>query len=716
MRASHIVWVIISITMFAFSHGAWAQATTTVLSAVSPNARAVQVGGTASVYGLFLNTGDAIAQDCDITLNGDFSGTYEVSATDYTTNEVSIYGAAWRWDVYPGDYGTYVISITPDAVHDSVEIAPVFQCANTDPAPVFSGVNTFTFSASNTPMPDIIASALTYQANGIMDIPGIGNAGFFVVATTNMGAAGDVVVSGQALGAAISSIMDIQVCETDPGTSACLASPATEVTVNYAQNEVKTFALFATASDTFPFDPGNSRVFARFAKPGGMLLGSASIAPRFASTEVADELVIAPNDLFIGDGPGQEVHMRMEMAGDWLASGLSSSTLQVREIDPETGDPIGVFGMLYDDGDPAHGDEMGGDRIYNNIFQIDPQSQENVRYFQAWLPEFQVGSDYFALNTLDDMTEASYLAIQNVLINTEASLKADIAGGTAPSQAIDTALTSLKSNTQWVTGAGRLEDNAGVWVYTTQGTFGLINLNEYEGSVLRGGGAVRSTPSERQLAATFLQQAGQSPAFARKQSSTPAHPKWLAGPTATSPQNIVGANKALVLSPATDLGTTEGAYVADKLDQFGMDVTYKSTIDVKINDYKNLEQYGVIYIITHGTSSFDDYTAEMTDEQKADFMKKLKKASRQVFTRTKVYDNLDPFLTKYGQYLKIFIKPGPYAFTSDGVGQSSPGPEELRELKSLHLAQTPSGFYISGLFIDAYSGKFPNSLVFIAAC
>src|SRR5262249_55516993 len=147
-----------------------------------------------------------------------------------------------------------------------------FACGGTQ-APIASGINTLLFTASATPVPDIVALAATASNDGVVRVAN--GAGAFSVATINMGATGVITASADTGGAALP--VTINVCQTNPATSACMASPAPSVTVTILPGATPTFGIFVTATGTVPFDPSNNRVFVRF-KDNVTTRGSTSVA------------------------------------------------------------------------------------------------------------------------------------------------------------------------------------------------------------------------------------------------------------------------------------------------------------------------------------------------------------------------------------------------------------------------------------------------------
>src|SRR5262249_57915890 len=126
-----------------------------------------------------------------------------------------------------------------------------------EPAPIHPGLNTLLLSASSTPIPDIVALAVTTTAEGILNLPGANGAGAFAVATVNLGASGRITVSADTGGvapAAISAVAALPlstfICETSPMSGECLGTPATSVTTEIDGGQTPTFAVFVAGTGT----------------------------------------------------------------------------------------------------------------------------------------------------------------------------------------------------------------------------------------------------------------------------------------------------------------------------------------------------------------------------------------------------------------------------------------------------------------------------------
>lgn len=151
-----------------------------------------------------------------------------------------------------------------------------------NPAPVTVGLNTLLLSASNDPVPDILALAATVNNDGIVSLPGIDGSGAFSVATVNAGVGGDITVVVDTGMTGLS--VDLSLCETDPASGLCVnpSVPTSDpVVTTIDANMTPTFAVFVTGTGrAVPFDPANNRVFVRFLDASGNTRGATSVAVR----------------------------------------------------------------------------------------------------------------------------------------------------------------------------------------------------------------------------------------------------------------------------------------------------------------------------------------------------------------------------------------------------------------------------------------------------
>ncbi|PIW31539.1 MAG: hypothetical protein COW29_01540 [Rhodobacterales bacterium CG15_BIG_FIL_POST_REV_8_21_14_020_59_13] len=254
-----------------------------VVAAVLPSSRAVQVGDTATAFATIINAGQAEAVNCRVALSpgGEAAGSFSFQTTDAANaitgspdTPVNIAGGAAQ---------SFVFAFTPSAPYSGGDLPLVFDCDNTDPAPVKAGVNSFWLSASTTAGADIVAISDTGAAVGLNSLPGVVETidrqknGAFVVAISNVGAAANLTVRPAVSPDGLT--VTPRICQTNTATGTCL-SPATDsVDFSIGANQTASFALFVVDGLPVSFEPGDNRISVRF-EEGGALRGSTSVAVR----------------------------------------------------------------------------------------------------------------------------------------------------------------------------------------------------------------------------------------------------------------------------------------------------------------------------------------------------------------------------------------------------------------------------------------------------
>jgi hypothetical protein len=251
-------------------------------AAVLPGSRSVQVGDTATAFAVIINSGEQTATDCGIAPITSVPADFLFQTTDPLTNVLT--GTSnTPVDIAGGNgFQTYVFAFTPTAPIASTEVQLSFACTNAGSAKTVTGLNTLLLSASDFPVPDIVALAATLNNDGIVDIPGTTGTGVFAVATVNVGGAGAMITATADKGGA-SFPADIIMCETDPVIGDCLSAPvnaANGVSTQIDAGETPTFGVFVTGTGNVAFDPATNRVFVRFTDNGGVVRGATSVAAR----------------------------------------------------------------------------------------------------------------------------------------------------------------------------------------------------------------------------------------------------------------------------------------------------------------------------------------------------------------------------------------------------------------------------------------------------
>jgi aldose sugar dehydrogenase len=248
-----------------------------LVAAVLPASRSVMVGTTATAFATIINAGSVTATSCGLSLLTSLPVTFSYQTTNPATNQVT--GSPnTPVNILAGAAQSYVLALTPNAPVAPTDVQFSFDCTDTNPAAIVPGLNTFTFSASNTPVPDIVALAATTSNDGILNIAGTSRAGAFAVATVNVGASANITASADT-GPAILPI-NVSLCETNPAIGQCISGIGPSVTTQINANATPTFGIFVQANGNVPFDPAGNRIFVRFKDGSDVTRGSTSVAVR----------------------------------------------------------------------------------------------------------------------------------------------------------------------------------------------------------------------------------------------------------------------------------------------------------------------------------------------------------------------------------------------------------------------------------------------------
>lgn len=248
-----------------------------LVAAVLPSSRSVQVGTTATAFATIINAGSVMATGCGLSLLTSLPVTFAYQTTDPATNQVT--GSPnTPVDISARAAQSFVFALTPSAAIAPTDVQLSFGCTNTNPAPISSGLNTLLFSASDMPVPDIVALTATLTNDGIVNLPGTNGAGAFAVATVNMGASASIIASADTGVAVLPGVVNI--CETNPANGQCISAINASVTTQINANATPTFGIFVQGSGNVPFDPAANRIFVRFKDGGGVTRGSTSVAVR----------------------------------------------------------------------------------------------------------------------------------------------------------------------------------------------------------------------------------------------------------------------------------------------------------------------------------------------------------------------------------------------------------------------------------------------------
>jgi hypothetical protein len=248
-----------------------------LLAALLPSSRSVQVGVAATTFATIINRGSTTAASCGITLRSNIPAIGFFEITDPFTNQLTGFPNT-PVEIPAGGAQSFFVGLTPTQAFGPTDVQMNFDCANTDPAPIASGLNTLLLSASATAVPDILALAVTPTNDGIVNIPEAIGTGVFSVATMNLGASGSITASADT-GSAILPL-NIYLCETNPANGQCISEIGSSLTTQINTNAAATFGIFVQGNGYVPFGPAGNRIFVRFKDSEAMIRGSTSVAVR----------------------------------------------------------------------------------------------------------------------------------------------------------------------------------------------------------------------------------------------------------------------------------------------------------------------------------------------------------------------------------------------------------------------------------------------------
>ena len=246
-------------------------------ASVLPDSRSVQLGQPATLFASLVNAGATALQNCrmalPVTAPRGLSLTYQT--TDPGSNAPTGTPDTPATIAAGNGVQTFLVTLQGSMPFSAAAMPLDFDCLGAAPAAVETGVDTIDLTMSSAPTADIIALAATATHDGIVALPR-GGTGAFAVASTNIGIASEITVSADTGSAGLP--LGLTLCQSNPSTGQCLATPAPSVTLSFAAQAAPTFSIFAQSKGTaIPFAPASSRIFVRF-RDAGALHGSTSVA------------------------------------------------------------------------------------------------------------------------------------------------------------------------------------------------------------------------------------------------------------------------------------------------------------------------------------------------------------------------------------------------------------------------------------------------------
>jgi hypothetical protein len=247
----------------------------TLFAATLPASRSIQVGNTATAFATILNNAGVAATGCGIVPATLIPARFLFQTTDPTTNALT--GTAnSNVSIPAGKSQSFLIAFTANAPMTSANVALGFSCVSSDIVPTIVGVNSLLMTFDANPVPDMIAVGLTPTNDGFSHTGGASGTGVFAIASANIGATGQLTARARLSDPTLPAVATV--CQTNPSSGACMATPAATTSATIAQNQNSTWAAFIQASGMIASDPAANRVFFEFLDQGGVVRGSTSTA------------------------------------------------------------------------------------------------------------------------------------------------------------------------------------------------------------------------------------------------------------------------------------------------------------------------------------------------------------------------------------------------------------------------------------------------------
>ncbi len=244
----------------------------TLVSAVLPASRSVQVGNPATFFAVIANASTSEATNCRVSPSIGPLGEFSYTRTDPATNAV-IGSPDLPFDIPAGSNQTLVLSVIPSLELPTSDVPLDYRCATGNPATSVIGVNTLLLSASTEPTADIVGLTTVVDL-----IAPEGDTSLFAVASVNLGVTDNITVSLDTGGVPVP--VNINLCQTDPLTGACSGPVGPETTLAYPAMGTATFAVFAQPTAQIENNPNAHRIFIRFADSAGNVRGATTTAIR----------------------------------------------------------------------------------------------------------------------------------------------------------------------------------------------------------------------------------------------------------------------------------------------------------------------------------------------------------------------------------------------------------------------------------------------------
>jgi hypothetical protein len=379
--------------------------------------------------------------------------------------------------------------------------------------------------------------------------------------------------------------------------------------------------------------------------------------------QVLGNVVLSPDGIYVN----QQTTVQVRAAVPYNpALGVPTVTLERTDASANF---LASEGSLFDNGNlNGAGDEIQGDGVFSNrrafLSQVVGPIYLRVKVVQGAVTNY---TPLFTLQVFDHLTLTEFNDIQSTIDNAYQTYLA-LLQKVSPAEAKQQLIQLLLADPD-VAQAGLSGNSNSIWIVFKEGILGGVYLVP---TGQRGGGAGLTPLAGGVSGPGIAAMAGATNPFA-------------------APENRVKSRKALVLGPYTNI---DPAFTPDETIAINTmltnsqcpkyEVTYRTTAAVNVESFKNLHNYGIVVIATHGDTFYEGILSLWQPVFGWNFW------GAQVTMLTGHKSSA----ANYPTY-ETDLKKGRMAIVGGVIGNT--------------YAVLPS-------FIQHYSGAMPNSIVYIGAC
>lgn len=312
--------------------------------------------------------------------------------------------------------------------------------------------------------------------------------------------------------------------------------------------------------------------------------------------EFTSNLVIFPDTIFSGKSSSVIASIALKNATSYEDIELWKTS--------KYGTFIKKVAILKDNGDADIGDEIKGDGIFHGKVTLMP-SELGKDYYTAYYKG--AVSEPAVVSLLPELSDVS-LNQASIQVNNAKSIYENIVNWGGSTQSAQDAVQNMLSVESNILQYGKADDNYGSWWVTKEGIV-VIHDPATEDSANRSSssyfGRVPEQPVPNNLG---------SPVLPINKSNINIKNNMLQEAVkferSDDISKRIGSKDALLLENYS-FGGNELSHIENVLKNTGMKVTFISEGNVTLDHYKNFSKYGVISIVSHGSSYFSSLKSSL---------------------------------------------------------------------------------------------------------